>query len=109
MYLSCPGSRTMPVGEKADCKWFGAASGIDVTCPETSMPFGRCETSQRSTGGGDCNKISHQVLLSHILINYLIIIFHGYKTFQLSYFCYICQFKINYVTILNFTESLLMK
>ena len=57
----CPTTPEMNFGSRRECAWFGANSGSTVTCPASNAAFGRCSTTGRSNGHGDCNKLSHMV------------------------------------------------
>ena len=63
--IRCCPSESWPGGldfhEQRDCEWLGGDSGVNVPCKQNRAAFGRCSTSQRSNGGGDCNNMSHQV------------------------------------------------
>lgn len=57
----CPSDRSLNFHGQEECLWIGGESGANVACGNGRAAFGRCSTSQRSGGGGDCNKMSHQV------------------------------------------------
>ena len=39
--FSCLENREIPVGELAECSWYGGNSGQDVTCPDNTSAFGQ--------------------------------------------------------------------
>merc|ERR1711962_1918944 len=57
----CPATKQLPVGAPDDCQWYGANTGENAECPGVNAAFGRCSTNKSVGGGGDCNKLGHQV------------------------------------------------